>query len=171
MKLQVEGAERVLGDNDLIVSKTDLRGYITYANDVFLDVAEYSLAELLNKPHSMVRSKGMPRAAFKLMWDRLAEGREFFAYVVNRTRNNNHYWVFAHITPSFDAEGKITSYHSNRRKPDARAVAEISKVYDAVLAEESRHKNGKQSLAAGYALLTKLIDNTGMDYDEFVLSL
>ena len=169
--MEVEGVERVLGEGDLIVSKTDLRGYITYANDVFLDIAEYRLRDVMGKPHSIVRSKGMPRAAFKLVWDRLEAGKETFAYVVNRTRNDNHYWVFAHMTPSFGADGKPIGYHSNRRRPDAKAVAAISSIYDQVLVEEARHKNGKQSLAAGYALLSKIIDDTGMEYDEYVLSL
>lgn len=169
--MNAEGTERMLGEDDLIVSKTDLRGYIIYANDVFLDIAEYQLRELVGKPHSIVRSRAMPRAAFKLVWDKLTSGKEVFAYVVNRTGKGNHYWVFAHMTPSFNAAGEITGYHSNRRKPSAKAIAAISKIYDAVLAEEAKHKNGKQSLAAGYDLLNRLIDKTGMDYDEFVLSL
>lgn len=169
--MNAEGAERVLGENDLIVSKTDLRGYITYANDVFLDVGEFKLRELIGKPHSFVRSKAMPRSAFKLIWDKLGAGEEVFAYVVNRTGNNNHYWVFAHITPSLDLSGEKTGYHSNRRKPDANALAKISEVYDAVLAEEAKHKNGKESLAAGSALLSQIIGATGMEYDEYVLSL
>ncbi len=169
--MNVEGTERVLGQNDLIVSKTDLRGYITYANDVFLDIAEFKLREVIGKPHSIVRSKGMPRAAFKLIWDRLGAGKETFAYVVNRTKNDNHYWVLAHMTATFGADGAISGFHSNRRRPEDKALSEISKVYDAVLAEESKHKNGKESLAAGYAKLTSIIDASGMDYDEFVLAL
>ena len=169
--MNAEGAERVLGENDLIVSKTDLRGYITYANDVFLDIAEFRLRDLIGKPHSFVRSRAMPRSAFKLIWDKLDAGEEVFAYVVNRTKNNNHYWVFAHITPSFDSSGKKIGYHSNRRKPDTGALAKIANVYDAVLAEEAKHKNGKQSLAAGSALLNQMIGASGMEYDEYVLSL
>lgn len=169
--MQAEGAERVLGQDAMIVSKTDLRGYITYANDVFLDISEFRLRELVGKPHSLVRSRAMPRSAFKLIWDRIGAGKETFAYVVNRTKNNNHYWVFAHMTPSFGRTGEITGYHSNRRKPSATAVVEISKIYDAVLREEAKYKNGKESLAAGTVVLNKIIENTGVDYDEFVLAL
>lgn len=169
--MEPEGVEKVLGENDMIVSKTDLRGYITYANDVFLDIAEYRLRELVGRPHSMVRSRAMPRSAFKLVWDRLGQGKEVFAYVVNRTKNNNHYWVLAHMTPSVDAKGEIVSFHSNRRKPSAEAVAEISKVYGALLTEEAKYKNGKDSLQAGSALLNKIIATSGVDYDEFILAL
>ena len=169
--MQLEGAERVLSNEDLIVSKTDLRGHITYANDVFLRIAEFRLRELIGKPHSIIRSKGMPRAAFKLVWDRLLAGEETFAYVVNRTNNNNHYWVFAHLTPTTDAAGEIVGFHSNRRSVERAAVDAITQVYDMVLAEEAKHKNGKASLAAGYALLTKLVADTGMEYDEYVLSI
>lgn len=165
-----EGKERRLGEHDMIVSKTDLRGYITYANDVFLDVAEYRLAELLNKPHSIVRSRAMPRSVFKYMWERIESGHEVFAYVVNRTKNDNHYWVFAHVTPSYDANGKLVGYHSNRRKADDAAIRTISGVYDQLLTEEASHKNGKQSLAAGYALFNEFLAKTGVEYDEYVLS-
>jgi len=169
--MQAEGSERVLGEHDLIVSKTDLRGYITYANDVFLDISEFKLSEMMGKPHNLVRSRAMPRSAFKLVWDKLGRGEEVFAYVVNRTKNDNHYWVFAHITPSYDTEGEVIGFHSNRRRPNPEALAKISKLYDAVLQEEAKHKNGKQSLAAGTALLDQMIGTTGMDYDEYVLSL
>lgn len=169
--MQLEGAERVLEKQDLIVSKTDVRGYITYANDVFLRIAEFRLRELIGKPHSIVRSKAMPRAAFKLVWDKLLAGEEVFAYVVNKTKNDNHYWVFAHMTPTVDEAGQVIGFHSNRRRVKREAVNAISEVYDLVLAEEARHRNGKQSLAAGYDLLTSLVADTGMEYDEYVQSL
>ena len=149
--MDVEGTEKKLADGEVIVSKTDLRGNITYANDVLLDISEYRLRDLIGKPHSILRSRGMPRAAFKLVWDHLTAGREVFAYVVNRTRLGNHYWVFAHMTPTTNAAGEIIGYHSNRRQPADKAVSEISKIYDSLLAEEARHRNGKESLAASSA--------------------
>lgn len=169
--LPLEGTEKHMGDNDIIVSKTDLKGHVTYANDVFLDMAELTLAETIGKPHSLIRSQAMPRCVFKLLWDRLEAGHEVFAYVVNKTRSGNHYWVFAHVTPSRGPDGKINSYHSNRRKPDPAAVAKISPVYEALLAAEASVKNGKQSLAAGFDLLTAALKQKGVDYDEYVLSL
>lgn len=157
-------------DDDLIVSKTNLKGRIAYANDVFLDIAGYRIGEVLDQPHSMIRSEAMPRAVFKLLWDRIQAGREVFAYVVNKTKPGGHYWVLAHVTPSRDKTGQIIGYHSNRRKPSPQAVARISKFYAALLREEKSHKNGKQALAASYALLEQKLAELGVDYDEFVLS-
>ncbi|MEO8683580.1 MAG: PAS domain-containing protein [Devosia sp.] len=169
--LPLEGTEKVMGDNDIIVSKTDLKGHVTYANDVFLDMAELTLAQTLGQPHSLIRSRAMPRSVFKLLWDRLESGHEVFAYVVNRTSSGNHYWVLAHVTPSLGPDGKVHGYHSSRRKPNAAAVGKISKVYEALLAAEAGVKNGKQSLAAGFALLLAALKEKGIDYDEYVLTL
>lgn len=157
--------------DDLIVSKTDLKGRISYANDVFLDIAGYKLSEVMGQPHAMIRSSSMPRAVFKLLWDRVQAGGEIFAYVVNKTKPGGYYWVFAHVTPSRNADGEIVGYHSNRRKPSAKAIAEISKLYDALLAEEAKHKNGKEALAASSVLLEEILGHVGGDYDKFVLSL
>lgn len=169
--LSVSGSERKLEENEIIVSKTNMKGHITYANDVFLDIADYSLKGVLNKPHSMIRNNAMPRCVFQLLWEYLQDGKEIFAYVVNATKNNDHYWVLAHVTPSRDAEGKVTSYHSNRRRPTQKAIAAVKDLYGALLKEESSHSNRKEGQKAGYALLQKILNEKGLDYDQFVLSL
>ncbi|HHG89257.1 MAG TPA: PAS domain-containing protein [Devosia sp.] len=169
--LQLQGKQRDLGENDLIVSKTDLKGRITYANDIFLEIADYSLKEVLQQPHALIRHEMMPRCVFQLLWERLQAGKEIFAYVVNETKNGDYYWVLAHVTPSMNAQGEVTSYHSNRRRPSADAVAAISALYDTLLREENAHSNRKQGQEASYALLMKILEEKGMGYDEFVLSL
>ena len=100
-------------DSEIIVSKTDLKGRITYANQTFCHVAGYDEAELLGQQHSIVRHPDMPRAVFKLLWDTLGEGKEIFAYVKNMTKHGDYYWVFAHVTPSYDGAGKLVGYHSS----------------------------------------------------------
>ena len=169
--MQAEGNERNMSVDDLIVSKTDLKGRITYANEFFLKISDFSLDEIIGQPHSIIRSQAMPRCVFKLLWDHLEAGREVFAYVVNKTKTGDHYWVFAHVTPSRDVAGRTISYHSNRRKPEAKAVGEIKKLYDVLLAEEGRHKNGKKGVAAATSLLQSALKERGVDYDEFVLAL
>jgi PAS domain-containing protein len=77
--LPVEGKERVMGADDLIVSKTDLKGHITYANDTFLRMAELTLAETIGKPHSIIRSRAMPRSVFQLLWEKNQGGEEICA--------------------------------------------------------------------------------------------
>ena len=164
--------EVFFSERELIVSKTDLKGRITYANKTFCKVAGYTEHEILGQPHSLVRHPEMPRAIFKLLWDTISNGREIFAYVKNLTKTGDYYWVFAHVTPSFDRDGKIIGYHSNRRTPK-RAVIEkaITPLYARILAEEARHKNGKEALAAGVECLTTVLTTKGLDYEAFVLTL
>jgi PAS domain S-box-containing protein len=165
------GHERVMGDDDIIVSKTDLKGHITYANDVFCHIADYTVEEIMGEPHSVVRHPDMPRCVFKLLWDYISQGKEIFAYVVNRAKNGDHYWVFAHVTPSFDEQGNIIGYHSNRRKPSEEAVKAITGVYQLLIKEEQKHKNRKQGMQAGFDLLVSILNEKGISYDELVLSL
>jgi len=114
--------EQFFEENEIIVSKTDLKGRLTYCNDVFLRIAGYEEKECLGKPHNMIRHPDMPRAVFDLLWETLHDGREIFAYVVNRCKNGDHYWVLAHVTPSIDGSGNINGYHSNRRVPDRKVL-------------------------------------------------
>ncbi len=166
-----EGKEIVMDVDDLIVTKTDKKGWITYCNDKCAQYAEYGSEELLGTPHSIVRSDAMPRCVFKLLWDRIEQGYEIFAYVVNKSKFNNHYWVFAHVTPSLDREGNIVGYHSNRRKPEERPLKAVKELYNILLAEEKKHKNRKEGLAASTALLASILEEKGIDYDEFILTL
>jgi PAS domain S-box-containing protein len=157
--------------DDIIVSKTDLKGRITYANKVFVDVCGYSEAELIGQPHSIVRHPDMPRCVFKLLWDTLEQGREIFAYVKNMNKHGHFYWVFAHVTPSYDSAKRVVGYHSNRRVPDRRVVAALEPVYAALLAEEARHRNGKDALTAGYQTLIDFVKAKNVSYDQLVFSL
>jgi len=103
--------ESPFDENEIIVSKTDTKGRITYANDVFSRVSQFTVAELLGVPHSIIRHPDMPRCVFKLLWDAIQAKQEIFAYVLNMAKSGDHYWVFAHVTPSFGADGAITGYH------------------------------------------------------------
>src|SRR4051812_11260874 len=84
------GQERTFATDELIVSKTDPRGVITYANDVFLRVSAYPAAEVIGQPHNLIRHPDMPRAVFKLLWDTLAERRGGFAYIPHPTARGAH---------------------------------------------------------------------------------
>lgn len=166
------GIERSFDPDEIIVSKTDVAGRITYANRVFQRVAGFDEAELLGAPHSIVRHPDMPRCVFKLLWDQLAEGHEVFAYVKNLCRSGDHYWVFAHVTPSLDLGGSLLGYHSSRRVPKRDVVeATIEPLYRALLEEESRHDDRKAGMASAFGMLLKLLEEKGVGYDELVLSL
>ena len=164
--------ERFFDSDDIIVSKTDLKGRITYANDVFLRMAKYSYKELMGAPHSMIRHPDMPRCVFKLLWDTISEGREIFAYVKNMTKSGDFYWVFAHVTPTFDNDHKIINFHSNRRVPDPKIIKNvIVPLYAELRREEAAQANGKDALAAGYRRLTDFVGSKKVSYDELIFSL
>ncbi|MEZ5919222.1 MAG: PAS domain-containing protein [Alphaproteobacteria bacterium] len=170
--IKLTGKERVFDRDEILVSKTNPKGHLTYTNDVFIRLAGYTEKELLGQPHSIIRHPSMPRCVFKLLWDTLERKREVFAYIVNMSKNGDHYWVLAHVTPTFDSEGKVTSYHSNRRVP-SRAVLEntIIPLYKRLVEEEDRHKNRKDGMNSASALLESILEEKEMSYDEFVLSL
>lgn len=155
-----------LKEHDFIVSKTDLQGRITYVNKIFMKMAEYSEEELLGKPHSIIRHPSMPRAVFKLLWDRIKAKEEIFAYVLNLTKNKNEYWVFANVTASLDENGNIIGYYSVRRKPKPSAIEAVKPLYKAMLEAEA-----KGGIEAGVRLLEKTLAEQGASYDEFILSL
>jgi PAS domain S-box-containing protein len=165
------GVEVPFDREEIIVSKTDTRGRITYANHVFLKVAGYTEAEILGQPHSCIRHPDMPRCVFKLLWETIERGEEVFAYVVNLAKNGDHYWVLAHVTPSFDASGQIVGYHSNRRCPDRRAVDAIRPLYAALLAAERGHATKAEAIAASTRLLDETLARAGLSYEAFVFSL
>lgn len=163
------GVERYFDDNEIIVSKTDTKGRLTYVNDVFLRLADYTEKDCLGEPHSMIRNPEMPRCVFKLLWDTIQDGREIFAYVVNRSANGDHYWVVAHVTPSRDNNGSIIGYHSNRRTPNRQILeGTIIPLYQQLLAEEQKHANSKDGMAASMQMLEALYKDQGMEYDEFI---
>ena len=170
--MTLTGSERKFDDSELIVSKTDLKGRITYCNNVFIRLADYTEKELLGQPHSIVRHPHMPRSIFKLLWSTLESGKEIFAYVVNRSKNGDHYWVNAHVTPSFDGSGQVIGYHSNRRTPD-RAILEekIIPLYKSILEEEEQHNDRKSGMESGSQLLASKLQERGLQYDEFIATL
>jgi PAS domain S-box-containing protein len=165
------GREISFADDEIIVSKTDLRGVITYANDVFERVSGYTEAELLGQPHNVIRHPGMPRTVFRLLWDTLQREREIFAYVLNLNKHGDAYWVFAHVTPSYDPAHQLIGYHSNRRTPYPDALPKVKQLYATLLAEEKRHAQPRAGIEAGLALVHKQLAAAGLDYDEFVFSL
>jgi len=155
-----------IGNNDFLVSKTDLKGRITYCNKLFMKVAGYSESELLGKPHNIVRHPDMPRIIFKLLWDRIQSKKEIFAYVKNKTKNGGYYWVYANVTASVDDRGNIIGYYSVRRKVNEQVLPTIQELYAKLLQEESR---GGMNASGKY--LNNLLNKKGVSYDEFVTSL
>jgi PAS domain S-box-containing protein len=164
------GIERTFSTDELIVSKTDTRGVITYANDVFLRVSGYSLDEVMGRPHNLIRHPDMPRAVFALLWQTLSQGRELFAYINNLAADGAHYWVLAHVTPSYAADGSVVGYHSNRRRPSPGAIRSVTPLYQRLVEEERRHPTAKAAVAASSRLLDELVAAQADSYEEFIWS-
>jgi PAS domain S-box-containing protein len=171
LQIAPTGVERFFDDDEIIVTKTDVAGRITYGNPIFLRMAGYTEEEVLGAPHSLIRHPEMPRAVFKLLWDRILAGHEVFAYVNNLASNGDHYWVLAHVTPTYDANGTLIGFHSMRRAPARRAVDAVTPLYAALLTEEQRHYDRAQGLEASFAMLVNILATAGVSYDEWAWSL
>jgi len=163
---QPTSVERSLNEDDFIVSKTDLKGRIIYGNKMFIKLSGYDESELLNKPHSILRHPDMPKVIFKLLWQRIQNGQEIFAYVKNLCKDGAYYWVLANVTVTFDKNGNARDYHSVRRKPLQKALEVIKPLYEKLLAEE---RSG--GMEASERLLNRILEEKGVTYDEFVISL
>jgi len=165
------GKARTFPDDQMIVTKTDTKGRITYTNEVFLEISGYAEDELLGQPHSMIRHPEMPRAVFKLLWDRLNAQDEIFAFVCNRCKNGDHYWVLAHVTPNFDETGAVIGFHSSRRNITEKALKAVVPLYKSLRAIE-QIGDRKEALKSSYAKLKEEISRLGYaSYDRFVIEL
>jgi len=170
--MQITGKELFFDKKDMIVSKTDTKGHLTYTNDIFLELAGYTEEEILGKPHNVVRHPDMPRCVFKLLWDTLSQGTEIFAYVVNLAKNGDHYWVIAHVTPSYNVSGNIIGYHSTRRVPNHKTVQTvIVPLYRDLCEIENSTPNRKDGMQKALDHLIDVSKSKGLDYDELVSSL
>ncbi len=159
-----------LRDDEFIVSKTDTKGRITYANRVFMSIADYSEDRLLGVQHNIIRHPDMPRGVFRFMWNTLKQGDEFFGYVKNMTARGDYYWVLANVTPDLDENDQLVGYFSVRRKPKRSALDTVIPIYQEMLALEQR-SGPAQAPDASMALLSDKLKGLGMSYERFVLSI
>jgi len=162
--------ERIMREDDFIVSMTDLKGIITYCNRIFIEFSGYSESELLGTQHNIIRHPDMPRAVFKLLWDKIQNREECFAYVKNMAKDGSFYWVFTNVTPTFDPAGNITGYFSVRRKPKQSGVQTATAVYAAMLEAEKR-AGPANAIAAATKVLVDILNEKGLSYDELVLAI
>ncbi|MFN3017214.1 methyl-accepting chemotaxis protein [Vibrio coralliilyticus] len=127
--------ETLLDTNEQLVSTTDLKGVITYSNDAFCRIAEFTQEELLGQNHNIVRHNGMPKAAFADMWANLKQGKAWRGIVKNRTKSGGYYWVDAYVTPIYES-GEMTGYQSVRVKPKREWVTVADAAYKSLLKAE-----------------------------------
>jgi len=128
INMPVTDNERFLDPARPIVTKTDLKGAITYANRAFIDISGYTEEELLGRNHNVVRHPDMPPVAFADLWDTIKEGKPWRGLVKNRAKNGDFYWVEAYVTPVTE-HGKVVGYISVRSTPKKEEVAAAEAFY------------------------------------------
>lgn len=158
--------EKVLNQDDFIVSKTDTKGKIIYCNEIFAQMAGYSFKELIGANHNIIRHPDMPKLAYKILWERIQNKKEFFGFVKNLCADGGYYWVFAYITPDLDVNGNIISYTSVRRKAMASAIEQIVPLYKTFL--DAERSSGIQ---ASEKLLQELLQKHDLTYNELIINL
>lgn len=159
--------EKQFKPNELIISRTDTRGTITYCNDIFAKMSGWSKEELLGSNHNLIRHPHMPRAAYQLAWDIIKDKKEFYGYVKNLRKNGGYYWVFAYITADLDEAGEIAGYTSYRRYAPKVAVQTMEPIYKLLLKAEEQ-----AGVEASNALLTQYLKKKGFSsYDQFIVDL
>jgi PAS domain S-box-containing protein len=167
---QIRNDEEIMKDNDFIVSKTDTKGFITYVNRIFVNMAGWERQELIGANHNIIRHPDMPKIAFKILWDLISSKKEFFGFVKNLRKDGGYYWVFAYITADLDLNDNIIGYTSFRKKPSQKAIETIIPIYKALVEAE---KSG--GINASYDLLKQTLNATDENiiekYNELVFTL
>jgi len=132
----VVNEEVAVQDVDIIVSRSDAKGKITYGNQIFFKLSGYSQAELLDQPHSILRHPDMPKIIFKFFWDSLQAGHDVLAFVKNLRKDGKYYWVLASVKVTKNPDGSFRNYVSTRRKMSEEAKKTIEPLYATLLEAE-----------------------------------
>jgi len=147
-----------------IMSRTDKNGIITYGNDYFFEISGYTEQELKGQPHNVIRHPDMPKIIFKLMWDRLQEGKGIYAVVKNLAKDGRYYWVTTKFEIQKDPVSKqIIGYLAYRQAAKPATVEVIENLYKKLIAEEE-----KGGMAASKQYLLDFLDRSNQSYDEFI---
>ncbi|WP_447044832.1 methyl-accepting chemotaxis protein [Vreelandella sp. H-I2] len=126
-----------LADDDVLISRSDLQGRITYANQTFADVSGYPLEELMGEPHNLLRHPSMPNAIFQNLWETIETGKTWQGLIKNRRQSGEAYWMHTTIAPLLDGE-RVVGYTSIRRKATAGAIERAERVYAAMQEGKTR---------------------------------
>jgi PAS domain S-box-containing protein len=156
--------EVMVDPQNTIMSKTDLKGIIEYANDYFVEVCGYKRSELMGQPHNIIRHPDMPKVLFKIMWDTLNNGKPLWALVKNLTKEGKYYWVIARIEPKFDESGAMIAHYSHRKAAPAEATKKIMYYYNMLLEIETTSK-----LEVVEKFFVGLLEDLKLSYDDFLL--
>lgn len=156
--------EKILDPKRYIVSKTDPKGIIEYGNDYFIEISGYTEKELLGQPHNIIRHPDMPRIVFKMMWDRINDGKNIRAVVKNLAKDGSYYWVVTEFEPKFHPiTNKIISHTAYRKAAPRKAVEKIVPIYAKLVELEQRG-----GMNASEKFLVDFFVENKTNYDDFV---
>ena len=127
--------ETEVPENEIIISRTDMKGNITYINETFAHISGYEPEELIGKPHNVIRHPDMPKSAFADLWNTLKAGKTWKGYVKNLRKDKGYYWVYAEISGVYK-DGKLSEYKSIREPMSREKKIEIQNLYDKMRSEE-----------------------------------
>jgi aerotaxis receptor len=163
--------EAEIPQGKLILSRTDVQGKITYANDTFAHVCGYQVDELVGKPHNIVRHPDMPRSIFKQMWDTLLAGKEWQGIVKNLRKDGGYYWVKASVVPRSE-NGKIVGFKSSRVYVPPLKRQEMEKKYVMIRKAEEGEITFTMNLSQDeWRKVRTHAEKKGITYQEFVKQL
>jgi len=166
MNIKPTQNEKTFKDSEILVTKTDLKGNITYVNRNFLRIIEADEYDIIGKPHNVIRHPDMPKIIFKYLWTYLQSDKEIHAYVKNLCLDGSYYWVLANVSPSHNpSTNKVIGYHSARRLPTKEALEIIIPLYKQLLQAERMG-----GISASEKIMNNLLKEKGVAYDEFILS-
>lgn len=131
--------ETIVPSDELIVSRTDLNGKITYANETFAQISGYEIDELIGKPHNIVRHPDMPHSIFKTLWETIQRGEMWKGYVKNLRKDGGYYWVYAEVSGVYK-DGVLVEYKSLRAPIDDETKVKMQREYDEKR-EREEHKS------------------------------
>ena len=154
--------EILINNQQMIVSQTDIKGKITYVNDIFCSIAGYHREEIIGKNHNIIRNQDMPKAVFKLLWDTLHAGKPIYAFVKNMAKNGDYYWVKAYVKPILN-NGFVESYVSYRKPIDDFTKELLNGIYATLVEYEKNH-----TVEESFSLFLKYLKDRNLSYEQFI---
>jgi aerotaxis receptor len=125
--------EEYFYEGSVIISQTDLKGIIVYANKMFCEISGYSAQELVGQPHNIIRHPDMPKAAFAKMWQTIGSGQVWNGLVKNLRKDGLYYWVDTEILPIRNDNDEVTGYIAARKPASRKNISEVQESYSKML--------------------------------------
>lgn len=157
--------EVIIVPDKVIMSKTDYKGVIQFANEYFIEVCGYNQEELIGKPHNIIRHPDMPKIIFQTMWEKLHKGENLYAVVKNLTKDGSYYWVVTKFETTFDNDGNILSHYARRKAVPAKVRESAESIYKTILAIEKHNPDlAKEAF-------NEILEKYQLTYDGFFLAI